>query len=197
MVSVVGLVYTAADVMRSNADRGKPYIPTAVAYPSPPFLHTVAPFSDNDFTDVWTDLPAGVTSNQFSRVCGHPPRRPNSCRHWLEMRRCQATQMAVKWTLAAALQSAHCVVLLGCSPTSVHHVLKRPALGGGAWSNAGPAVWVVVLRAPPRVGQTTLGAAGRSVDVLVVGSPPPPSPRTVNRTALFRIGLGLKDRLTG
>jgi len=45
--------------------------------------------------------------------------------------------------------------------------------------------------------------AGRSVDVLVVGSLdddeeavhrtrlPPPSPRTVDRSALFRIGLGL------
>jgi len=37
-----------------------------MAYPSPPFLHTVTPFSDNDFTDI-VDLPVSVTSNQFSR----------------------------------------------------------------------------------------------------------------------------------
>ena len=42
-------------------------IPTPTpSRPLPPFLHTVAVFRDNDFTDI-VDLPAGVTSNQFSR----------------------------------------------------------------------------------------------------------------------------------
>ena len=39
---------------------------TAVDYPAPPFLHTIAPFSENDLTDV-VDLPAGVTSYQVSQ----------------------------------------------------------------------------------------------------------------------------------
>ena len=91
-------------------------------------------------TTLIVDLPAGVTSNQFSRVCGHPPRRPNSCRHWLEMERCQATQTAVKWTrrqtndappppvtLAAALQSAHCVVLRGLPRSIMDPYYERPS----------------------------------------------------------------------
>jgi len=165
--------------------------------------------SDNDFTDV-VDLPAGVTSNQFSRVCGHPPRRPNSCRHWLEMERCQATQTAVKWTRRQTNDAPPSSRYTGCCSA----VCTLSLCGLTCRLDAVAAVWVVVLRAPPRVGQTTQGEAGRSVDVLIVGSlddkavhrrrrrtrPPPPSPRTVrtvNRTALFRIGLSLKDRLTG
>jgi len=63
---------------------------------------------------------------------------------------------------------------LAASPTSVHHVLKRPALGEGggdstpARLDALPAaVWVVVLRAMQRAGSVRppwAAGAGRSVD---------------------------------
>jgi len=102
---------------------------------------------------------------------------------WLEMLRYQATQTAVKWTiqeadsdaspfplpitLAVALQSAHCVVLLGCEsyerPSRFEETDARGEGGDPMPARldtvAGRRVGgrLTGVAAPPRVGQTTLG----------------------------------------
>jgi len=144
-------------------------------------------------------------------------------------------QTAVKWTiqeadsdtspfplpitLAVALQSAHCVGLLGCESyerPSRFEVTDARGEGGDPTPARLDAIAgrrlggrLTGAAAPPRVGQTTLGGRGRTVRRCTRcwfaqrrGRPspvgqrrrtrsPPPSPRTVNRTALFRIDLGL------
>ena len=112
----------------------------AVAYPSPPFLHTVAPLSDNDFTDV-VDLPAGVTSNQFSK----------------------ATHRDVQTTADITGRTPPC-----------------------GWSSYGDAA--------RRVGQTTQGAAGRCVNVLVVRLL---DDEAVNRQSGHGRRRRVRERLTG
>ena len=70
-----------------------------MAYPSSPFLHTIAPFSDNDFTDV-VDLPAGVSDIKSVQPGMWPPTATSKqlqtslaskWLQWLQMLRCQAT----------------------------------------------------------------------------------------------------------
>ena len=104
------------------------------------------------------------------------------------------------WLLPCSLHTVWSY--LAACPTSwgvgAAAIPRPPGSTPSGWSSYGDAAGVGCrgLVRPPWVD-----GAGRSVDVLVVGSlddeavhrtrPPPPSPRTVDRSALFRIGLGL------